>query len=654
KTRILFLMVFVVAALAAVSAPVQAGMVDPMTYYGILRPPTETGRWADERGAGALMSSAFSSDGDGSMMIDYGYWVEHPHPAPPGDPYDRVPRGYFEMNIDHPEYAPALPNLTGLSFTFSWYKGNADGPEHVRELQIYSPNGMARFAVANGGEAAVGDIHYTGMVAGWQDVTTAPVGSSGWTYEGTFDPTNVTTIDFWVSCWHQEWVEDPPGYWYPIEEQLMPTGTPVYIDEIYLPAVVSWRPYTQVPLGPNDFQAPVPDINDRTDPCTHMITFAEIWVGIDRTHTGKLKPDPNDPNKTIYEPNSIKLEAGFDPNKSWNSDTNDPNIMKHEKGHLDIEEKAAREAQAEIDKKIENGELKGVGKDPNEAIADVNDKIQKIIDEHVDKHHEKYDDDTIRGYDEEEQKKATDELENDLTAPNKDPDKKIPPDAESASNNSCTYNPGLGLAFENNIIVSVPDPLDPIIGAELIMPVFNLVGQTVYGEIFFQSEAGASTVEIRKDNQTYLSVEMDYMLYSPTENMFYGLGMAFQSDMPEGISAYVDGVCQALTSKNTLTLYGVEIYPEADFMVLTDGFTTSGDCPTLNTSGMRIVGSGLEADLNEDYRVDFRDFAILGNQWFQAPGYPSADISQLGGDGIVNFEDLALLADQWLEEVLWP
>ncbi len=63
-----------------------------------------------------------------------------------------------------------------------------------------------------------------------------------------------------------------------------------------------------------------------------------------------------------------------------------------------------------------------------------------------------------------------------------------------------------------------------------------------------------------------------------------------------------------------------------------------------------VVGSGLEADLNEDYRVDFRDFAILGNQWFQAPGYPSADISPLGGDGIVNFEDLALLADQWLEE----
>ena len=175
-------------------------------------------------------------------MVDYRYWVDSNFPQPNGDLYDRVPRGYFEVNAEHPEYAPALPDLTGLSFEFCWWKGNADGPEHVRELQIYSPNGMARFAVANGGEAAVGDIHYTGMLAGWQCVTTCPVRAPQWVYEGDFDPTNVTTIDFWVSCWHQDWVEDPPGYWYPIEEQLMPTGTPVYIDCLQLvpePATMS-------------------------------------------------------------------------------------------------------------------------------------------------------------------------------------------------------------------------------------------------------------------------------------------------------------------------------------------------------------------------------------------------------------------------------
>jgi hypothetical protein len=100
---------------------------------------------------------------------------------------------------------------------------------------------MARFAVANGGEAAVGDVHYTGMVAGWQYVV-APV--SSFVTEGAFDWAHVDTVDFWVSAWHQDWAEFPPGSgnWQPIEEQLMPTGTPLYIDELRLipePATMS-------------------------------------------------------------------------------------------------------------------------------------------------------------------------------------------------------------------------------------------------------------------------------------------------------------------------------------------------------------------------------------------------------------------------------
>jgi hypothetical protein len=162
------------------------------------------------------------------MMIDYGYWTNPEQLAPAGDAYDRVARGYFEGTD---AYAPALPDLTGLSIEFCWWKGNVNGSEHVREIQLYSPDGMARFAVANGGEGAIDDIHYTGMTAGWQDVTTAAIGSAGWVYEGSFDAANVTTIDFWVSCWHQEWLPiGEGGEWIPTEEQLMPTGTPVYID----------------------------------------------------------------------------------------------------------------------------------------------------------------------------------------------------------------------------------------------------------------------------------------------------------------------------------------------------------------------------------------------------------------------------------------
>ena len=46
--------------------------------------------------------------------------------------------------------------------------------------------------------------------------------------------------------------------------------------------------------------------------------------------------------------------------------------------------------------------------------------------------------------------------------------------------------------------------------------------------------------------------------------------------------------------------------------------------------------------------VDMRDFAILGAQWRQPPGEPSADIAPDGGNGIVDWFDLAALVDNWL------
>jgi hypothetical protein len=56
-------------------------------------------------------------------------------------------------------------------------------------------------------------------------------------------------------------------------------------------------------------------------------------------------------------------------------------------------------------------------------------------------------------------------------------------------------------------------------------------------------------------------------------------------------------------------------------------------------------------DFNCDGHVDFLDFAILGDQWLQEPGFPSADIAPDGGDGVVDFWDLAVLVDHWLEGI---
>jgi hypothetical protein len=59
-------------------------------------------------------------------------------------------------------------------------------------------------------------------------------------------------------------------------------------------------------------------------------------------------------------------------------------------------------------------------------------------------------------------------------------------------------------------------------------------------------------------------------------------------------------------------------------------------CPTADLSG-------------DDCCVNFVDFAVIGNQWRQAPGVPSADIAPQGGDGVVNFLDIAILVDEWLQ-----
>ena len=53
-------------------------------------------------------------------------------------------------------------------------------------------------------------------------------------------------------------------------------------------------------------------------------------------------------------------------------------------------------------------------------------------------------------------------------------------------------------------------------------------------------------------------------------------------------------------------------------------------------------------DLNGDGKVNFKDFAILANQWRQMPGVPSADIAPAGGDNKVDLLDTDVLVAGWL------
>lgn len=63
---------------------------------------------------------------------------------------------------------------------------------------------------------------------------------------------------------------------------------------------------------------------------------------------------------------------------------------------------------------------------------------------------------------------------------------------------------------------------------------------------------------------------------------------------------------------------------------------------------LSIVSVPPPGDINGDGIVNFKDFAILGSQWRQSPGSPSADIAPEGGDNIIDLLDLDMLAEDWL------
>jgi len=57
-----------------------------------------------------------------------------------------------------------------------------------------------------------------------------------------------------------------------------------------------------------------------------------------------------------------------------------------------------------------------------------------------------------------------------------------------------------------------------------------------------------------------------------------------------------------------------------------------------------------KGDIDKNCYVDYLDFVIIGDQWLQPPGVPSADIAPEDGvDGVVDLLDFAVFADHWLE-----
>ena len=120
-----------------------------------------------------------------------------------------------------------------------------------------------------------------------------------------------------------------------------------------------------------------------------------------------------------------------------------------------------------------------------------------------------------------------------------------------------------------------------------------------------------------------------------------GAAVAFEyngSSWSEG--RILDDPCAAASD-----YFGCSVAIDGDMTLVGAKWDDGGE----DNSGAAYVFLFLLADLNRDGLVDFRDFAILAGQWFQASGEPSADIAPLsGGDNIMNMLDLSVLARQWL------
>ncbi len=108
-------------------------------------------------------------------------------------------------------------------------------------------------------------------------------------------------------------------------------------------------------------------------------------------------------------------------------------------------------------------------------------------------------------------------------------------------------------------------------------------------------------------------------------------------------------ILDPLPGKYTLELFGLGEEAIAAISSSTDGSYFSSFLQQGQTINISVVVGSHPADLDDDGRVDFDDFAILGNQWLQEPGFPSADIAPFGGDNFVDFWDLEKLTQYWLE-----
>lgn len=365
------------------------------------------------------------------------------------------------------------------------------------------------------------------------------------------------------------------------------------------------RPYSDVPLAATDFQMKAPDPLP-VDGGIQLRAFISTGVG----YTTTVPTCSNTSGAWVCIVGKVTYSANMDKSKSWIAEPASQSTLDHEQGHLDEAKAASDKAQAEANKKLKESQLKGQGTTREDAIADLVNKLNeiskrnlKVVEDANDDGKKDYDEDTAHGTDATKQAQARVRQHAALTLPSTDPTRQAGDQAQSRTNKSIVFDAALQrLRIDQNFIVAVqsPDPhfagepLDPVLGALVLMPTFTLLGQSVDGGFFFRAQGDNPLLQIVGANGLLFSADLAYLKYDPALNQFFGLTGGFES--ADNVSTFIDRMVEEMVL-GAPSLFGVEFNPDLDFMDVSQGFTLDAHSAASNLEGLRLLNAVPEPPL---------------------------------------------------------
>jgi hypothetical protein len=165
--------------------------------------------------------------------------------------------------------------------------------------------------------------------------------------------------------------------------------------------------------------------------------------------------------------------------------------------------------------------------------------------------------------------------------------------AGSRSDRTINFDAATGrLTFTNDSIVGLLGPdgsllaqADAILGANVVFPDFSLAGTTAGGNPIFLPE-GDALLQVTSGGTAVLTTEIPYLTY--IENAFRSVAYDLSDSLFDAGSSFLSDLQASFISSlgsGDPFLFGIRIYPDAEFAALTQNFTVSAATGFLNAIG---------------------------------------------------------------------